>query len=71
MSATEIEMAIRQLPREEARKLLGRLQNLNTAVNEHVDIPEAIVEKWRARVTLPEGVKTTDEFLNLVRGDRD
>jgi hypothetical protein len=66
-TATEIEIAIRQLPAAEARKLAPWLQNyLAGEVAPAAPPAREAFAKWRGRGRLPVG-RTTDDYLRLTR----
>ena len=72
MSAIEIETAIRNLPAEEAKALLDRLERLCLPAGKPGALTDEVIAKWRDRFRFPDGVSTTDEYLKLIRGgDRD
>jgi hypothetical protein len=69
VSAIEIENAIRQLPRDEVTALLERVKDLSLApATSRKELTDEVIAKWRGRLKLPFGIKTTDEYLRMVRG---
>ena len=69
MSASELEQAIRRLPRSEVAMLLQRLDDLRMPSEKGKS--DEVIAKWQVKGGFPLGM-SADEYLRLIRdGDRD
>jgi hypothetical protein len=66
MSVAEIERAIRELPSDEARALLARLEAILSVPKQSAGLTDEVIAKWRGRFKLPFG-KNVDDYLRIIR----